>query len=382
MATIPNQLNITINTSIPGFQKVIYKPSMTLDNISSDDNSVIFNPLIKLNKSVIDKIPENLRIKEFFNKGLFQSLLNYTNAVPEKSLTLATRYGYVDNNIKITLQTIFPPGSVIKIGKKPYVIADVQWTSGDWKIDTKQKKEEINVSRITDPYLYQSIVGENLISGEQQLQNLPPDLAYGSNFTGARGVPATGVPPVPAPVPVPVPVSTGVPSTTSKVPIPTPRPSVSPPPVPAPAPVPPALPGEIIIRHIYEYPQPPPGGWPQLPPPPPEGWPPLPPPPIPGSPPPVLALPPIDIDDIADSGRISELNEEDYHPAPEVNLVANTVQSRILKPYFRSNYYFLLNIIYQNFPSNIQRYLNQILRFFHTQYYKRRQLCPILFSMV
>ena len=362
MATIPNQLNITINTSIPGFQKVIYKPSMTLDNISSDDNSVIFNPLIKLNKSVIDKIPENLRIKEFFNKGLFQSLLNYTNAVPEKSLTLATRYGYVDNNIKITLQTIFPPGSVIKIGKKPYVIADVQWTSGDWKIDTKQKKEEINVSRITDPYLYQSIVGENLISGEQQLQNLPPDLAYGSNFTGARGVPATGVPPVPAPVPVPVPVSTGVPSTTSKVPIPTPRPSVSPPPVPAPAPVPPALPGEIIIRHIYEYPQPPPGGWPQLPPPPPEGWPPLPPPPIPGSPPPVLALPPIDIDDIADSGRISELNEEDYHPAPEVNLVANTVQSRILKPYFRSNYYFLLNIIYQNFPSNIQRYLNQILR--------------------
>ena len=46
MATIPNQLNITINTSIPGYQKVIYKPSMTIENISSDDNSVRFNPLI------------------------------------------------------------------------------------------------------------------------------------------------------------------------------------------------------------------------------------------------------------------------------------------------------------------------------------------------
>ena len=183
MATIPNQLNITINTSIPGFQKVFYKPSMTIDNINPDDNSVRFDPLIKLNKAVIDKIPQNLRIKEFFNKGLFQSLLNYTNGIPAKTLTLATRYGYVDHNIKLTLQTIFPPGSVIKIGKKPYVIGDVQWTSGDWRIDTKEKKQEINVGRITDPYLYQSIVGENIISGEQQLQNLSPDLAYGTNFT-------------------------------------------------------------------------------------------------------------------------------------------------------------------------------------------------------
>ena len=49
MSAIPNQLNITINTSIPGYQKVDYKPSMTLDNNSSDDNSVKFNPLIKLN---------------------------------------------------------------------------------------------------------------------------------------------------------------------------------------------------------------------------------------------------------------------------------------------------------------------------------------------
>ena len=68
MSTIPNQLNITINTSIPGYQKVIYKPSMTIENLSPDDNSVKFDPLIKLNKSVIDKIPQDLRIKEFFNE--------------------------------------------------------------------------------------------------------------------------------------------------------------------------------------------------------------------------------------------------------------------------------------------------------------------------
>ena len=199
MSTIPNQLNITIRTSIPGYQKVQYKPSMTIKNIGKDDSSVKFNPLIKLQKSVIDKIPENLRIKEFFNKGLFDSLINYTNSTAAKTLTLATRYGYVDNNIKLTLETIFPSGSVIYIGEKPYVIADVQWSSGDWKIDTKQKKENLDPNKIADPYLYSTVVREDIISGEEQLKNLPDNLIYGANFSGppitGRGImPAQGTP--------------------------------------------------------------------------------------------------------------------------------------------------------------------------------------------
>ena len=31
---IPNELNITINTSVPGFQTIKYKPSMTIPNIN------------------------------------------------------------------------------------------------------------------------------------------------------------------------------------------------------------------------------------------------------------------------------------------------------------------------------------------------------------
>ena len=223
MSTIPNQLNITIRTSIPGYQKVQYKPSMTIKNIGKDDSSVKFNPLIKLQKSVIDKIPENLRIREFFNKGLFDSLINYTNSTAAKTLTLATRYGYVDNNIKLTLETIFPSGSVIYIGEKPYVIADVQWTKGDWKIDTKQKRENLDPNKIADPYLYSTVVREDIISGEEQLQNLPDNLVYGANFTGpqniARGVtpgasaPASSAPASSAPASVPpksvIPVASG-----------------------------------------------------------------------------------------------------------------------------------------------------------------------------
>ena len=59
--------------------------------------------------------------------------------VYEKTLKEATRNGYVDHNITVTLDTIFPVNSIIYINKEPYVIADVQWTKGNWKIDTKSR---------------------------------------------------------------------------------------------------------------------------------------------------------------------------------------------------------------------------------------------------
>ena len=135
---IPDQLNITIRTSIPGYQKIEYKPSMTIKD--SDSKGVQFDPLIKLDKSKISKIPDEYRVKQFFNKGLFHSLLNYNGGIPVKNLTYATRAGYVNNNIKVTLDTIFPVNSVIYLGKNPYAIADVQWSSGDLKLDVKHKK--------------------------------------------------------------------------------------------------------------------------------------------------------------------------------------------------------------------------------------------------
>ena len=97
---IPDQLNIIIRTSVPGYQKIEYKPSMTIKD--SDEKGVKFNPLIKLNQSTIDKIPQEYRIKEFFNKGLFQSMLNFNGEMPVNNLTQATKYGYIDNNIKVT----------------------------------------------------------------------------------------------------------------------------------------------------------------------------------------------------------------------------------------------------------------------------------------
>jgi hypothetical protein len=178
----PDQLNITIRTSVPGYQKIEYKPSMTIKD--SDEKSVNFTPLIKLNQSTIDKIPKEYKIKQFFNKGLFQSLLNYNGGTAAKNLTQATRSGYVDNNIKITLNTIFPVGSVIYIGNKPYAIKDTLWTTGDWKIEIKQKKEEIDIDKITNPLLYSQFVKDEIISGEEYLAQIPQSILVGNNYTG------------------------------------------------------------------------------------------------------------------------------------------------------------------------------------------------------
>ena len=183
---IPNQLNIIINTSVPGYQKIEYKPDMTIPDISKDERKIFFDPLFKLNKSYVDKVPENLRKKQFFNKSLFDSLQNFTNGTKAESLLQATRNGFVDNNIKVTLDAIFPENSVLYINKSPYVIADVQWSKGDWNIGKKIKKINLDSSKIIDPSLYQTVVKDEIISGETQLNSLPITVIYGSNYTGSK----------------------------------------------------------------------------------------------------------------------------------------------------------------------------------------------------
>ena len=69
---IPNALTITINTSVPGYQTIKYIPNMTIKNIDKDEKTIWFDPLVQLEQSVIDKIPENIRVLDFLIK-------DYTN---------------------------------------------------------------------------------------------------------------------------------------------------------------------------------------------------------------------------------------------------------------------------------------------------------------
>jgi hypothetical protein len=184
MTSIPNELIITIKTSIPGYEKITYKPYMTIPNIRSSDSIIRFDPLIKITESSVKSINDNLRKYVFLNKELFKDLLKKNESSKASNLTQATRSGYVDNNIKIILANLFSTNSVINIGGSPYAIADDQWTTGDWKIDVKQKPKDIDLYKIRDPALYRALVNEEIISGEEQLKSLPKTVVYGNNFSG------------------------------------------------------------------------------------------------------------------------------------------------------------------------------------------------------
>jgi hypothetical protein len=179
----PDQLNITINTSIPGFKKIKFNSSML--NKGSSGKKIMFNPLIKLNERTISKIPQEYRIKDFFDKDSFKMLLDKMKQKPASSLLQATRQGYVDNNIKITLDTLFPVNSVIYIANNPYSIADIQWTTGDWKIETK-KSDNL-------PKTYTQLVKEEIISGQKQLKQIPQGVIFGNNYSGPLPGLASGV---------------------------------------------------------------------------------------------------------------------------------------------------------------------------------------------
>ena len=179
MSTIPNSLNITLNTSIPGEQVIKYKPSMSIQDIK--ETTVLFNPLIKLNASVMNKIPSDKLQLEFFNKGLFHSLNNLNINTKVDSLEKATKDGYIDNNIQITLNILFPINSIITINKESYIIMDVQWTKGDWKITpTSIPLPKLNDKNINSPNIYNNVF-EEIKQREDKLQQIPDDIKYGVN---------------------------------------------------------------------------------------------------------------------------------------------------------------------------------------------------------
>jgi hypothetical protein len=192
MSIIPNSLTITINTSIPGHQTIKFKPNMLITSLSKDDNTVYFNPQILLNQSKINNVPKNIRVLEFFNKGLFNSLINYHGAQPNILPTLeeAKNKGIIDNNILVTLNTLFPTNGVIYIDKQSYVIVDFQWTKGDWKIDSKPLDlREIKIDKIKNPFIYNNYVTQKIKEGEKELDALPNNVKYGNNYNKNNEIP-------------------------------------------------------------------------------------------------------------------------------------------------------------------------------------------------
>jgi hypothetical protein len=253
--SIPNALSITLITKIPGFQKVKYKPTMT--NPKEKGNVVYFDPLVKLNKAVAKNVPKEIVSTQFFNKGLFDTLLNRTlstfgHSQPKRTLKDATDKGIVDNNISVTLETLFRPNTIIYFDKKPYTIYSTKFDNGNWKIDAKTPDE----LEIVQNNIYAHQFAENSYREAQlELHKLPQDVILGphaktativnpttnvaNNITkqGSTTSPVTPVSPIQKP-PLPA---------LPPIPPPSPSPLV---PIPPPKPVKPLLPPSSIVLPL------------------------------------------------------------------------------------------------------------------------------------
>ena len=245
MSYVPNELNVTLNTNMPGFSKLTYNPDMTINGLKS--KNIQFNPLIKLNDAVVKDTyaklkqlkPKMLISELFLEKSYFNTLLSYHKSqkwIKNITLEQAHQEGNVDNNIKITLKYVFETKSLIYLKNDPYSIGALNWTNGDWKLDTKEKAQSLS----TNPYLRSAMITSNIISGEGELRalkNINPDLVQGPNYVPDPSIMAAGVLTTPVIKPAPV--------------IPAPTQIIKPAPViPAPAqiikPVPAIMPAPVI----------------------------------------------------------------------------------------------------------------------------------------
>ena len=140
---IPNTLTIYINTRIANHNKLIYDPSMTVP--VSKSHSVYFESLVKYNKRAINDIPPialpNLNYTQFFEANQFDSLItrcinSFFNFQKEIDFDQAFKEGIIENNIGLTVNSLFKTNGLFYINKRPYTILGVNWDRS-WSIDTK-----------------------------------------------------------------------------------------------------------------------------------------------------------------------------------------------------------------------------------------------------
>jgi hypothetical protein len=178
---IPNSLIIYIKTRIPNYYKLTYEPKMS--DIDTKSHTVYFNPLVKYYSDEVNNLPsKDLIISQFFEKGQFESLINrilssFKHMQKIRTLEEATDEGIIDNNIRITLDTLFKNNNVLEIGKRPYTIVSSSWNTGDWKLDAKP------IEKLITPYSY--IRGQeitNIYPTEKDWSEIP-DIARQGNIS-------------------------------------------------------------------------------------------------------------------------------------------------------------------------------------------------------
>ena len=148
---VPNSIIIYIKTRIPNFYKLNYDPFMSVPKTKS--HTVYFDPLIKYYEGPIKNVPygapKDAILTQFFEATEFDSMINRILSdfrYMQKPRTFKEAYDQqiIENNIRITLKTLFKPNHVFYINKKPYTIVGVKSNPKDYQIHQKPLEKLLN----------------------------------------------------------------------------------------------------------------------------------------------------------------------------------------------------------------------------------------------
>jgi hypothetical protein len=176
---IPNTLIIYIKTRVPNYYKITYEPNMSIPKIKS--GSVYFNPLVKYYASVVNNPPSgsppDTKLAQFFDINKFESMINrilsdFRYMQPTRTLNQATNEKIIDNNIKITLNTLFAPNNILYLKDVPYTIIGYKWKIGEWKLDIKP------IDKLINPFV--PISGKELENAQKELDEIPEEIREGA----------------------------------------------------------------------------------------------------------------------------------------------------------------------------------------------------------
>jgi hypothetical protein len=148
---LPNSLIIYIKTRIPNFYNLTYQPSMTVPNNKS--NIVYLDPLVKYYENPISTIPLNapkdLLYTQFYEASEFDTMINkilsdFRYMQKPRTFEESCDEHIIENNIKITVNTLFKPNNVFYINNNPYTIVETHSNPSNWQINKKPLEQLLN----------------------------------------------------------------------------------------------------------------------------------------------------------------------------------------------------------------------------------------------
>jgi len=184
---IPNSLIIYIKTRVPNYYKITYEPNMSVPKIKG--NTIYFDPLVKYYASVVNNppygSPPDTKLTQFFDVNKFESMINrilsdFRYMQSPRTLSEATNEKIIDNNIKITLNTLFATNNILYLKDVPYTIVGYKWKIGEWKVDIKP------IDKLINPFV--PISGKELENAQKELDEIPEEIREGNIVSSIKNI--------------------------------------------------------------------------------------------------------------------------------------------------------------------------------------------------